>query len=62
MNSSGLWIVNETLEFGVSQYISPTLSKSNKETRTLTWKTRLYNLNKATPKSKYFLKEIETPI
>ena len=31
-------------------YLGPILSKSNKETPTLTWKTKLSNLNKATPK------------
>ena len=35
-------------------YIGPILSKSNKGTSILTWKTRLSNLNKATPKSKSF--------
>ena len=35
-------------------YIGPILSKSNKATPTLTWKTRLSNLNKATPKNKSF--------
>ena len=42
---------------GCVVYIGLILSKSNKATPTLTWKIRLSNLNKATPKTNIFKKK-----
>ena len=44
----------EGFRVGSCHIYSPILSKSNKGTPTLTWKTRLSKLNKETPKRKSF--------